>query len=116
MAGSLTIGGLMAGMLTGEKVIGPITIAGKIIVGSITDVELAAGDNTVAVPKEATAALIAFPFASSPPEVKIRTSKNAGDAGLPTAATGFFVVPLVSGTTSLIINGAVTGVTELSFV
>ncbi len=116
MAGSLNVGGLVAGMLTGEKIITGPTDVGKAIVGTITDVELIAGDNTIAVPKEAVHVLIVFPFAASPGEVKIRTSKNSGDAGLPVAASGFVKWPIVSGTTSIIINGAVTGTTELTFI
>ncbi len=116
MAGSLRIGGMVAGMLTGEKIIEGPTDVGKAIVGTVTDVELAAGDNTITVPKEAVHVLIVFPFASSPSEVKIRTNKNGADAGLPVAASGFVKWPIVAGTTSLIINGAVTGTTELTFV
>ena len=55
MAGTLNIGGMAVGMLTGSKIIGPVTILGSIPECPITTIVLASGDNTIAVPTGATA-------------------------------------------------------------
>jgi hypothetical protein len=116
MAGTLTIGGLAAGLLTGQKVIGPVTMTGSAVIGTVTDLTLASGDNTIAVPAGATAVMIELP-ASSVVELKLRTNLNSSDAGTPFGPSGFVVLPVYSGTTSLIVNAASGGGTiEASFI
>lgn len=116
MAGTLTISGMAAGLLTGQKTIGPITMTGNQVIGQITDLTLAAGDNTIQVPSGATAVLIEL-GATNTSELKLRTNLDNTDGGAPFGPTGFVVWPLYTGTTSLIINAASSGGTiELSFI
>jgi hypothetical protein len=119
MAGTLTVTGMSAGLTSGYKVIGPITITGSNPVGEIIDVTLASGDNTFMVPAGATAVLLALGSASAV-TVKVRTNLNSGDMGLsiaPFGGTGWAAFRLVTGVTSLILNasGSLPNV-ELSFI
>jgi hypothetical protein len=117
MAGSLTIGGLAAGIPSGEKILGPITLAGSNTIGTVEDRELVTGDNTFEVPKGAAAVLVAFPFVSEAPEVKIRTNLDPLDSGLPVLGTGFAAWAIPPGVTSLILHSSgSTGLVELSFI
>jgi hypothetical protein len=116
MAGQLTIGGQSAGMLSGSKEIGPITMQGNAIVGQVSDVQLVVGDSTIPVPAGKTAVCIAFTPAFEPGEVKIRTNLNASDAGLPILATGFTVFPIPAAVTSLILHATAVANVELSFI
>lgn len=116
MAGTLTVGGLASGLLTGQKIIGPLTDTGSATVGQVTDLSLASGDNTLSVPAGATHVLIELP-ATNALELKIRSNLNASDGGLPIGPTGWVKVPLFTGTTSLIINAAgSTGTIEATFI
>jgi hypothetical protein len=118
MAGTFTIGGSSAGLLTGAKTVGPLTIVGAALVGQILDLTLASGDNTIAVPPGAIAVWIVPPLANAV-ALKVRTSLNSGDAGLPISASDPFGPWCWRGLApaSLIINagGTVAGV-ELSFI
>ena len=55
MAGTITIGGMAAGLTSGEKVIGPLSIPGTAVIGQVSDFTLASGDTTVPVPSGAVA-------------------------------------------------------------
>ena len=119
MSGTLTVSGMAAGLVSGEKLIGPVTTSGSNTIGQIDDATLAAGDNTFAVPSGAVAVAI---FLSSAPSVtvKVRTNLNTGDGGLeiaPVSGTPWFKMDLVTGTTSIILNssGSLSGV-ELTFI
>ena len=120
--GTLTISGSSSGLGTGQKVMGPITITGSNMVGTILDVTLASGDNTFSlatlVSSGATAVLINLGNAPAA-TVKARTNLDTG-TGLgiaPYTGTGFAAFPIVAGVTTLILNSSesLTGV-ELSFV
>ena len=119
MAGTLTVGGMSAGLGVGEKIIGPITSTGTVAIGAISDLALSSGDNSVAVPTGAVAALIVFPAGISA-TVKVRTSVDSGTGvqlgNLSNAP--WTVIPLPTSATSVIINssGSVTGFTEVSFI
>lgn len=115
MAGTLTISGMSAGLASGQKVVGPVTMTGTATVGGITDAVLVTGDNTFSVPTGASA--VAVFLGTSNVTVTVRTSSNSGDVGLPIGGSGFVVFPLVSGATSIILHasGSLPGV-ELSFV
>ena len=52
--GTLTVAGASAGLASGQKVIGPVTITGNNTIGEILDATLASGDNTFAVPTGTT--------------------------------------------------------------
>lgn len=119
MSGSLTIAGMAAGLASGQKTIGPVSMIGTHTVGQITDAALIAGDNTFPVPAGAVAVAI-FPGNSPSATVTIRTNLNPGDAGLPVtpySGVGWAAFPLAGGVTALILNAstAVNSV-ELSFI
>lgn len=119
MAGTLTVNGMSAGLLTGEKVIGPITTTGLNTVGEILPVVLASGDNTFSIPTGAAAVLIVFASGTTA-TVKVRTNLDAGDAGLAISpAVGslpWFKKDLLSGEASIILNSSATATGELSFI
>src|SRR5581483_12157093 len=120
MAGTLTVTGMSAGLVSGEKTIGPVTMTGISPVGGITDAQLASGDNTFALPAGETVSAVAIFLGTTTTTVTVRTNLDASDAGVRIAPYGgagipWCVLPLPSGTTSVILNasGTVTGV-ELS--
>lgn len=80
MAGTLTLSGLAAGLLSGQKVIGPYTVTGTATVGTVLDATLASGDNTFAIPSGATAVAV---FVSSANTAVLKV----GFAASPTAQT-----------------------------
>jgi len=125
MPGTLTIAGMSAGLASGQKTIGPVTMTGVSTVGSIVDTSLGSGDNTFSLPpaanNETISAVVIF-LGSTTATVKVRTNLNSGDAGTqiaPSVGAGlpFAVLPLPAGVTSVILNasGIVTGV-ELSYI
>jgi hypothetical protein len=119
MSGTLTTSGMAAGLLSGQKTIGPQTMVGINPVGTITDITLASGDNTIAVPagaETATAVLIVFPTTNAA-ELKIRTNLNSADGGLPVGLLGYMVFPLYAGTTAIVVNAAAaSGILEATFI
>jgi hypothetical protein len=106
MAGSLTVGGLATGLPTGQKQIGPLTMQGSALIGTTLDVTLATGDNTLAVPANAAAVVLAVP-SNNTATLKVRT--NADSGGLSLGLSGFLVVPLPAGATSVIVNASAGG-------
>ena len=94
MAGTLTVSGLSAGELAGERIFGPITMVGKAVIGETLVVPLTAGENTFAVPTEAIAVLIVPPFAVET-TIKVKTNLNASDAGLPVGPSTTQLQPFV---------------------
>ena len=119
MPGTLTVSGMAAGLVSGEKLIGPVTSTGNNLIGQIDDATLVAGDNTFAVP--AGAVKVAVFLGSAPAvTVKVRTNLNALEAGLPIApvsGTPWFAMDLTTGVTSIILNssGSLPGI-ELTFI
>lgn len=105
MAGILTISGTSAGESAGGRTFGPISINGSSVIGETLVVALNSGDNTFAVPAGAVAALI-VPPASNTAAVKVRSSLNSGDAGLPINPGALPMVYAFPATapTSLIVN------------
>jgi len=114
MSGTLTVTGLATGLLSGEKVIGPITMSGSATVGEIRDLALAAGDNTIPVPAGASAVVVVVAPTSG--TISLRTNLNSTDAGLPFGPTGWLAIALASGTTSLILNASAPASVEVSFI
>lgn len=117
MPGTLTIGGMSYGLPGGGIVLGPQTIIGNTTIGELAPLNLAMGDNTIAVPTGATA-VVFFWGTGSAITVKYRTNLNSGDAGLPAPAAGFTAWQLATGTTSVIVHasGALTGVAQFAFI
>ena len=120
MAGSLTVTGASAGLASGMNEIGPVTALGTGTIGERRDLALTSGDNAVAVPSGAVAALIVLPSALTG-TVKVRTNLNSSDGGVQIASQTsalFTILPLPSGTTTLYLNGSgvLTGTTEVTFI
>lgn len=119
MAGTFTITGMSAGEPAGERVVGPITITGAVVVGETLSVQLASGDNTISVPTGSVAVMIRPPT-NGTTTIKFRTSLNSSDAGLPlNSATTPFVYRFPStAPTSLILHAsaAMTGFVTVMFI
>jgi hypothetical protein len=120
MPGTLTVNGMSAGLVSGEKVLGPITMTGSNTVGQITDASLSSGDNTFSVPPSGAYAVAILLGQSTAVTVKVRTNLNSGDVGLeiaPASGTAYAVFPLPTGVTELILNasGSLPGI-ELWFI
>ena len=109
MAGSLTLGGMAAGLLAGEVVVGPSTVAGKEANTEIINVTLAANvDTSVPVPTGAVQWAVFFPFeGSSPAEVKVGSNLVATASGMPVPALGFASAGVTSTVTELKFKSAV---------
>lgn len=119
MAGRLTVTGVSTGENAGQRVFGPLTISGATVIGETIAINLASGDNTFAVPAGAVAALI-VPPANNAVTVKVRSSLNSGDAGLPInpgALPFVYAFPTVA-PTSLIVNAAsaISGAFTIAFI
>lgn len=125
MPGTLVVTGMSAGLASGQKTIGPVTMTGLSTVGEIIDTALSSGDNTISLPPSAdneTISAVLIILGTTTATVKVRTNLDSGDAGVqiaPYVGAGvpWCVLPLPSGVTSVILNasGTVTGV-ELSFI
>lgn len=120
MPGAMTITGMSAGLASGQKTIGPVTMTGTAEVGGITDANLSPGDNPFPVPPGPATAVSIYLGVSPAATVKVRTNLNGSDGGLaisPYTGTGWVAFPLPAGVTSLILNAStsVPGV-ELSFI
>ena len=104
--GTFTISGLSASEPAGQRTFGPLTIVGSGVVGETLEVPLVNGDNTFAVPANAVAVLIIAPT-NGAATLKLRTSANSGDAGLPINGVGLpMVFPFTTAPTSIIINSS----------
>jgi hypothetical protein len=120
--GALTITGMAAGLPSGQKTIGPVTMIGSSTVGQVNDATLEPGDNTFTLPVGYTFTAVAIFLGTGgvSATVKIRTNLDAADAGLQIAPCGgpnFAAFPLPSGTTSVILHvSATVNNVELSFI
>lgn len=122
MAGTLTVTGMAAGLASGWKWFGPVSMTGVSTVGQLIDAQLAVGDNTFALPAGETLCAVAVFLGTTSATVKLRTSLDASDAGVtiaPYVGAGvpWCVLPLPSGAVAVILNASaiVPGV-ELSYI
>jgi hypothetical protein len=109
MAGTLTITGMSAGENAGQRVFGPVTITGSVVIGETVAQSLASGDNTITVPAGAVACMV-IPPTNNAVALKFRTSANSSDGGLalnPGAVPFVYPFP-ASAPTSVILNAAST--------
>lgn len=106
MAGTVSITGLSASEPAGQRVLGPLSVQGSIVVGDTSAGALTIGDNTIAIPAGAVGVVV-IPPAAGAATLKYRTSLNSGDAGLPISPTQPFVHVFPSPIpTSIIINAS----------
>lgn len=82
MAGTFTISGMSAGEPGGERAFGPITITGAQVIGETLSLILSSGNNSITVPTGAVAVMI-LPPANNTATLKLFTSLNGSDTGLP---------------------------------
>jgi hypothetical protein len=117
MAGSFTVTGQSSGDPAGGRTFGPAVIEGTAVIGETLDVALVSGDNTFAIPGGATACWI-VPPSTGTAALKVRTSANPGDVGLPVSPTqpfGPYCFPS-SVPASLIVNASLTQAAPLTIV
>lgn len=110
MPGSFTISGMSAGEPAGERIFGPITMVGKAVIGETIQTNLASGSNVFTVPPEAIAVMIVPPLGNEA-TIKIKTSANPSDGGLPVCESAnptVFPFPAAIPTTITLIAGAAT--------
>lgn len=105
MAGQVTITGNDTGSPAGQRVLGPLTVVGSATVGATSVEGLASGDNTLSVPPGATGCVI-IPPQNGAVALKLRSSLNSGDAGLPISANqpSEYTFPTGGAPTTLILN------------
>lgn len=119
MPGQFTISGASPGEPEGARTFGPITLTGALAIGESLALTLASGDNTIAIPPGATICWLVPPLLNAV-ALKLRTSANAGDAGLPISPNeAFGPFPFaVAAPTTLIVNAAslTTGLTVVVFI
>ena len=104
MAGSLTLGGMADGTLSGNYDYGPLTVAGKRVISEVREVVLEANvDYSIKVPSEAVqwAAFFTFPGTGSGGEVKVGSNVASTTAAIGFPAQGFKSEPILSSTTEL---------------
>lgn len=122
MPGTLTITGMAAGLPSGQKTIGPVTMTGSAVVGQMVDATLQEGDNTFNLPAGYTCTAVAIFLGAGgvTATVKVRTNLDSSDAGLqvaPCSGPNFMAFPLPTGTTSVILHSSATvNNVELSFI
>ena len=111
---SLQLTGSVADLPTGSKAITVPILQVASAVGTITDIALISGDNTITVPTGASRAVILFPDANTS---VVRLKDNVGDTGIALATTGWIVLSFNSTQTLFVLNaaGPVAGV-EISFI
>lgn len=103
MPGSLTIGGMADGLLAGQLVVGPSTMAGKAAISEVLNVTLVANtDYVIPVPAEAVAWAAVFTFSGTTPgEVKVGSNLVSTANGMPVPAQGWIAAPIYTGLTEL---------------
>jgi hypothetical protein len=113
---------MAAGLPSGQKTIGPVTMIGSSTIGQVNDATLEPGDNTFNLPPGYTFTAVAVFLGTGgvSATVKIRTNLDSADGGLQVAPCGgpnFAAFPLPVGTTSVILHvSATVNNVELSFV
>ena len=117
--GTLSVSGAVAGLTSGQVVIGPVTTTGNNIIGEVIITSLVTGDNTFAVPAGSVKVAI-FLGTSATTTVLLRTNLNSGDSGTPIApvnGTPWVALDIPSGVTSYTLHssGSLSGV-QLNFV
>jgi len=109
VSGTLTLGGMSAGLVSGEKVLGPVTMTGSNTVGQITDASLSSGDNVFTLPPSGAVAVAILLGQAPAVTVTYRTNLDSGDTGAPIApvsGVAFAVLPLPTGVTEIILNAS----------
>lgn len=105
----MTLSGLSASEPAGQRVLGPLTIQGSIVIGDTVVQSLNAGDNVISVPSGSTGVVI-IPPATGGTVLLYRTALNPADIGLPISPSSPFVHTFPSPGPSTITVNASTGV------
>lgn len=113
MAGTVTITGASASEPTGQRVLGPITIQGSIVIGDTVTQALALGDNTIPIPTGSTGVVLVPPPTGSA-TLLYRTSLNSGDSGLPISPAEPFVHTFPSPAPTVVILNASAAVSAFT--
>jgi hypothetical protein len=114
LAGTVTITALSSSEPGGERILGPISTQGTIVIGETLAVPLVTGDNTFAVPAYSTGVVIVQPTNGSV-TLTVRTSSNSGDTGLPLSPVNpFFYTFPTAVPTSLILNSSAGQATPIT--
>lgn len=108
MAGTVTISGLSASEPAGQRVLGPLSIQGTVVIGDTVSESLNSGDNTIVVPSGSVGVVVVPPSTGSA-ALKYRTSLNSGDAGLPISPSAPSIHTFPSPAPTSIILNASTG-------
>lgn len=93
MAGTFTITGFSATEPAGQRTFGPISIQGTVVIGATLESPLVMGDNNFTIPGQSVACLI-IPPENGEAVLKIRTSLNSTDSGLPISSGNPTLYPL----------------------
>lgn len=97
--GQITIQGTVTGLLTGSKTIGPIVLSDSAASPSTTELVLASGFNTIAIPTATTVSGVLIVFAAASTGTK--TLKGVtGDTGIPLLPNGPNFIALATSATS----------------
>lgn len=119
MAGSLTVSGMSAGEPGGERIFLFPTIVGKAVIGETIVTPMVSGSNVFSVPLESVAVVIE-PFQGNEVSLKLKTSLNPGDSGLPLYPGGWptmYPFPLEIPTTiTIIAAGPTTSGVSITFI
>jgi hypothetical protein len=115
VAGVVTITGLSASEVAGQRSLGPISIQGTVVVGETLAVPFSTGDNTFAVPTGSIGVIIIPPTAATA-TLRVRYNLNSGDTGTPIAPALPSLLTFPSPIpTSLIINASAGSTSPTSF-
>jgi hypothetical protein len=117
MAGTLTTSGLAAGLLAGEEILGPLTMTGVSPIGTMIEVTLASGDNTITLPTgvTVTAVLLVLPTTNAA-TLNVRTNLDTG-TGCTVGLLGYMVFPVPVTASSVIVNAsAASGILAAKFI
>jgi hypothetical protein len=106
MSGTVTITGLSASEPAGQRILGPLSVQGYIVVGDTQATALAMGDNVIPVPAGAIGAVV-IPPATGTATLTYRTNLNQADVGLSISPAQPFVHVFPSpGPTTIILNAS----------
>lgn len=110
MAGTLTVTGYSASEPGGQRILGPISNQGQVVVGESIVSPLNSGDNTFTIPSASLAytGFVLVPPTNGSAQLTVRFSTNSGDAGMPVSSALWSAFAFQAGSvpTSVIVNSS----------